>query len=338
MKKLLIVLAIAFQVGAVAAIALHKEWVLRSGQTLVVQTAPIDPRDIFRGDYVRLDYLFSRLRASQIDPALRQRGLRKGERVYLAMATGSDGIASAQRVQLERPPFPYLPGRVRSEWPYRGYRDLRPEQRSETNTEDRPLWLEYGIGQYYVEQGKGLEMEAIRGGRNDFQRAMLVELAVPATGQALIRGFRWADVSVFTEVLERPRQDAPDNRAGARLRLTLRNESDRAFELKLKPDGCSFDLLPAGLAPGDAEQLLVDRSAFCAGKQAVMQRLDPGETLTIDFDFNQPQWQAIEDGETKPIGRLPWNYLWRLVYREPLPEGLSGRILSRAFHAAGRVD
>ncbi len=338
MKKPLILLAIAFQIGAVAAIALQKEWVLRSGQALVVQTAPIDPRDIFRGDYVRLDYLFSRLRADQIDPALRKGGLRKGERVYLAMSYGPDGIATAQRLQRQRPPFPYLPGQVKNEWPYSGYHDAPPEQRARVKLENWPLRVDYGIGRFYVEQGKGLEMEAIRGGRDDYQRPMLVELAVPESGQALIRGYRWADVSLRTEVLERPQRDAPDDQASARLRLSLRNETGRPFELMLRPDGCSFDLVPAGQAPGDADSLLVERGPFCAGKQAAGQAVKPGKTLDIDFDFNQPQWLVMQDGTLKPIGRLTWNYRWRLVYREPPPEGVRGRILSRAFHAGGTID
>ena len=337
MKKPFILLAIALQIGAVAAIALHKEWGLRSGQSLVVQTAPIDPRDIFRGDYVRLDYLFSRLRADQIDPALRERGLRKGELVFLAMKTAPDGIAIARQLQLERPPFPYLPGRVQKEWPYRGYPDSSPQQRARGKLESWPLSVDYGIGRFYVEQGKGLEMEAIRGGRDDYQRPMLVELAVPESGQALIRGYRWADVSVHTEVLERPQRDAPDEQASARLRLSLRNETERPFELMLRPDGCSFDLVPAGQAPSDADGLL-DREAFCAGKPAAGQRVEPGESLDIDFDFNQPQWRVTLDGEQKPIGRLPWSYRWRLVYRESPPEGVRGRILSRAFHAGGTID
>jgi uncharacterized membrane-anchored protein len=322
----------------VAAIAVHKEWVLRTGRELLVQTAPVDPRDIFRGDFVRLSYPFTRLRASQLAPELRERGLRRGETVYLAMQADGKAPATARSLELQRPAFPYLPGRVIEEWPYPGYHQQSAGQRSRVNRDRWPLRIDYGIGRFFVEQGRGLEIERIRGARDDYQRAMLVRLAVPERGQALIRDYRWADLAIRTELLERPVQDAAADRASAKLRLSLRNDSDQTFTLALRADGCSFDLLPVAAAPEDAEALLLDRGAFCAVRQPDMRTIAPGQVLDIDFDFNQPQWRARQKGEPVPLGRLPSPYFWRLVYREPLPPGLDGRIISRAFHAGGSVD
>ena len=333
-----VLLAVLLQIGAVAAIALHKEWVLHNGRSLWVQTAPIDPRDIFRGDYVSLNYLFTRLRSEQIDPALQQRGLRKGEAVYLAMRIDASGLASALRLQLQRPDFPYLRGWASAEWPYWGYHLRSRRNRDGFKPGDWPLRVRYGIEQYYVEQGRGLELEKIRGSRDDFQRSMLVELAVPDSGQALIRGYRWSDLAIRTKVLQQPEPEAPDDRASIQLRLSLRNEGKQPIELDLRPDGCSFELRPTAFAPADAERILVGREAFCSGRAPVRHRLTPGARLDIVFDFNQPQWRARVDGELKPLGRLPWNYQWRLVYRDPPPAGLHGRILSRAFHARGNLD
>ena len=337
-RRMWILLAVLLQIGAVAAIAVQKEWVLYNGRSLWVQTAPIDPRDVFRGDYVRLDYLFSRLRSDQIDPELKQRGLRRGEAVYLAMRNDAGGVASADRLQLQRPDFPYLRGQVVAEWPYNGYHRQDAKSRGRFEPAAWPLRIRYGIEQYYVEQGRGLELEKMRGGRDDFQRAMLVELAVPDSGQALIRGYRWSNLGVRTEVLQRPERDAPDDQASIRLRLSLRNEGEQPLELKLRPDGCSFELRPTAQTPADADRMLIDREAFCAGRPVAVHRLEPGGELDIDFDFNQPQWRARVDGELKPLGKLPWNYQWRLVYRDPPPAGLRGRILSRAFHGGGNLD
>lgn len=338
-RKLLILLAVLLQIGAVAALALHKEWVLNSGRDLWVQTAPVDPRDIFRGDYVRLDYLFSRLRKDQIDPALRDRGLRKGEEVFLAMRIDESGVAEALRLQLEKPDFPYLSGRVNREWPYRGYH--RQRDSGKPVKQERfsvPVQLRYGIERYYVEQGRGHELEAIRGRRDDFQRAMLVELAVPERGQALIRGYRWSNLGIKTEILQQPERDAQDEGASIRLRLRLRNEGDQGLQFLLKPQGCSFELVPAGLAPADADILLEDRDAYCAEQKPEAHRLQPDQTLDIDFDFNKPHWWATQAGKKVPLGRLNWNYRWRLVYREGPVPGLRGRIVSRAFHGRGNLD
>lgn len=338
MRRIAILLAIALQIGALAAIVVDKEWTLRNGRELVVQTAPIDPRDIFRGDFVRLDYLFSRLRADQIDPALHGRGLRRGEKVYLAMEPAPGGVARAKRLQRQKPPFPYLQGRVMEDWPYPGFWEQTAEQRADRGPGAGLLRVRYGIERLYVEQGKGRVLEEVRGGRDDHQRAMLVRLAVPQRGQALIRGYDWADLSVRTEVLRQPGANAPDERASAVIRLGLRNERAQTVALSLKPDGCSFALYPAGAAPADTDRLLPERSAFCAARKAEIRHIDPGQSLVIDVDFNQPQWWGVIEGKRQPLGRLPWEYRWRLVYRDALPEGLRGQILSRAFHAAGQVD
>ncbi len=338
MKRIAILLAIALQIGALAAIVVDKEWTLHSGRGLVVQTAPIDPRDIFRGDFVRLDFLFSRLRADQIDPVLYRRGLRKGERVYLAMEPAPGGVARAKRLQRQKPPFPYLQGWVIEEWPYRGFSTETAEQRATQKPGNRPLRVRYGIERLYVEQGKGKLLEDMRGGRDDYQRAMLVRLAVPERGQALIRGYDWADLSVRTEVLWQPDANAPDDRASAVIRLSLRNERPQAIVLPLKADGCSFELYPAGVAPADAARLRPDRSAFCASRQAEIRRIEPGQSLDIDVDFNQPQWWGVIEGKRQPLGRLPREYLWRLVYRDSGPTGGRGLIVLRAFHGRGQID
>ena len=56
MKTRFIIGAIAFQLLVLGYIAGQREWILRTGRTVWLRTAPIDPRDVMRGDYVRLDY------------------------------------------------------------------------------------------------------------------------------------------------------------------------------------------------------------------------------------------------------------------------------------------
>ena len=55
-KRLLIVIVVLLQCCALAAICFQRETVLRTGHTVYMRTAPVDPRDLFRGDYVRLGY------------------------------------------------------------------------------------------------------------------------------------------------------------------------------------------------------------------------------------------------------------------------------------------
>src|SRR5688500_8738375 len=53
---ILILAAVAAQVAVLAWMAAEREWVGRTGRTVYLRTAPGDPQDPMRGDYVRLDY------------------------------------------------------------------------------------------------------------------------------------------------------------------------------------------------------------------------------------------------------------------------------------------
>jgi len=135
------------------------------GERIKLQTAPVDPRDLFRGDYVVLEYDFNRFGPGSVQ------GLSSsydqdwfyndvvGRDVYVSLTPMGDyHIASGAAV--ERPPAgPYLRGRMVS--PYR---------------------LECGIEAYYVEEGEGRRLEnLIR------QRRLLAEVAVWRGQAKLVR-------------------------------------------------------------------------------------------------------------------------------------------------------
>lgn len=43
----------------------EREWVLRTGRTIYLRTIPVDPRDVMRGDYVRVAYEMSSVSRAQ---------------------------------------------------------------------------------------------------------------------------------------------------------------------------------------------------------------------------------------------------------------------------------
>ena len=49
------------QISSVIGFSLYQESILRSGTQLTLQTVPVDPRDLFRGEYIVLQYDISRL-------------------------------------------------------------------------------------------------------------------------------------------------------------------------------------------------------------------------------------------------------------------------------------
>ncbi len=56
MRTLLIWLAAAFVFGNFYTMIAHKEALLRDGQTVYLQLAPVDPRSLMQGDYMALNY------------------------------------------------------------------------------------------------------------------------------------------------------------------------------------------------------------------------------------------------------------------------------------------
>lgn len=96
----LLLLAVVAQLGVLAgmyASARYPAWV---GETVHVQVVPIDPRDLFRGNYARLQYPLSELPTSLAEQPHR---LRRGTRVYVSLVEGEGGLWQAQRITHRHP-------------------------------------------------------------------------------------------------------------------------------------------------------------------------------------------------------------------------------------------
>ena len=334
-KTLLIGLAVAFQVGAVAAMALSREWILATGTPYTFQTAPVDPRDIFRGDYVRLNYLFSTLPVQQIDDGVMESGLAKGQKVYLSLSRDSNGVSRGDRLYTAPPVGQaYISGRSTAHWPYRRYSD-QPQPRREASL--WPVPVKYGIEQYYVQQGTGRAMEKLRGGRTEFQVPMLIHTRVSASGEAVIHSYDWANVAMKTEIAQSPQRDAPDAQASAVIRFTLMNRSEQSLTLPLKAGNCSFTLIPAQRAPAEATDFAGERRD-CLDAPLQPITLAPGETHAVSFDLNRPWWQVNYRDKPVPPGKLPWDYRYRIRYQGETIPGIKAILLSRSFHGSGNID
>ena len=66
MRRLFIVLCIAAQILVLGVMAGKREFILATGERVFLRTAPIDPRDPFRGDFVRLRYDISTVAPGKI--------------------------------------------------------------------------------------------------------------------------------------------------------------------------------------------------------------------------------------------------------------------------------
>jgi len=135
------------------------------GERIKLQTAPVDPRDLFRGDYVVLEYDFNRFGPDRVQGLSHSRDYDwfysevEGRDVYVSLTPKGDHY-EASGAAIERPSSgPYLRGRMIS--PYR---------------------LECGIEAYYVEEGEGRRLENLMR-----QRRLLAEVAVWRGQAKLVR-------------------------------------------------------------------------------------------------------------------------------------------------------
>jgi uncharacterized membrane-anchored protein len=166
-RKVLLVTVVAQLVILVGMIAL-RALPLVTGKTVLVRVQPVDPRDLFRGDYVILSYDFSRTPSQGIEGLSEsERGSWKtleGRTVYVALVSDSiPGHWRAEKVTIVKPAAgPFLKGQM-----------------------ERYGALKFGIEAYYVQEGTGRRYEqAIR------DRKLSAELAVTSGGQAALRGLR----------------------------------------------------------------------------------------------------------------------------------------------------
>ncbi len=157
-RKNQFIAAIAFQTCAVLALALPPILTLSSGKTITVLTEPVDPRDMFRGDYVTLSYPFSRVTTSEnfvyhtkVFVLLRQEADKQWKAVSVSIAKLE--VADDEILLLGESEY--------------------------TDTTRRQVQIKYGIEQVFVPEGRGRDVSSAD--------KLVIELAVPDSGRAVIK-------------------------------------------------------------------------------------------------------------------------------------------------------
>lgn len=148
---------------------------LTSGRELTLSVRPLDPRDIFRGDYVTLGYDISTLKRSDVESDPGSKALAQGAEAYVTMSPQPDGgwtqtrLGSAFPSEIRSGDI-VLKGRVLSTW--------KSQDSAETIVNVR-----YGIEKYFVPEGTGRALE-------DKVRAHKIEaiVAVAPDGTAALKG------------------------------------------------------------------------------------------------------------------------------------------------------
>lgn len=168
------------QIGFLYSMISGRAAILRDGEVVVLQVAPIDPRDLLRGDYVTLGYDISTLSLSLFEGDAPERG----DAVHVALEPGEDGgpwrpvsarvgappQASAENVVV-------LSGTARSVW------------RDAAN-------ILYGVERFYVPEGEGRPIETGLG-----TRSFTMHVAVGSDGTGQIKAFYDEGTLLFAEPL-----------------------------------------------------------------------------------------------------------------------------------------
>jgi uncharacterized membrane-anchored protein len=333
-----LILAIAAQLLVLAWMAGEREWIFRTGQVVHLRTAPIDPRDLFRGDFVRLQYDVNNVRREHVDAAMAAPAgeRRRHEVVYTRLQPAGEGVYEAAGTSLERPAQgPFLRGRTEDGWRL-GWRG------------GGHFFVKYGIEQLFVEQGAGLAIEKRRGARDALQVPMEVEVAVSSSGTAVIRGYRWSRLGMKLEVLRRPAprnrnapSPGPEQPLSPKLRITLANASDAPLTVADAGEHCAFQLVQVEWGG----PRYPPASPGCGGEQPAVRTvaLAPGQAYSAELDLSEPRWHVLAGGKPVEIGALPGIAQFRIEYRTPQGAGAEaalwrGRMASQAFNASGVID
>ena len=345
MKTWIVIGAAALQLLVLAYMAGERELILRTGRTIYLRTAPIDPQDAFRGDYVRLDYEISHAAPEQVRDGLRSpqpEGASRARetRVYAALKMRGD-LAALDYVSDRKP--------AAAEVVLRG-QALRQGGPG--------LYIRYGLEAYFVEQGKGLDLE--RGRREgEIQIPLEMEVAVAGSGKSVLKGHRWSPIGIGL-ALENEEQATTNNRSTrvvtnrltVAATLSLLNASSNAIAIVDLPQGKSIDLGPDTLRGWSHNNW----AWTGAGQQrpaptdADVHLLKPGEKYSFRIDLRDPQWFIRQDKEPPRAitGMGEWSDQFRLFYRPPDEAECRqlrhakiiwhGNLPSRAFTGGGRVD
>ncbi len=112
MKKAVIVIVL-LELLVLGFIAGKREWILWQGESVYLRTAPVDPRDIFRGDYVKLEYEIAYPEEGLVSEHLLNQTYQE---VFLRLKRDKRGIAQVTGIETKKPEGLFIKGYLDKKW------------------------------------------------------------------------------------------------------------------------------------------------------------------------------------------------------------------------------
>ncbi len=322
MKFLLAALALQFVV--LGWMAGKREWIVRTGREVWLRTMPVDPQDLFRGEYVRLNYEISSLDDAKFGPALQAEVKRLRSRddtehyrqerqervVYVTLRQRADGVAEVVAVDLAKPAAGqlFIKGRGRLSW---------------WDDKNAFLSVQYGIDAYYVEQGQGrkLERRVPTGMPNGIQAPLEMKVALGGDGTAVLKDYRWCPLGLAVELFPPRTGNAKATPAQPRqIKVTFCNVSDRPLAVVLPSDLRTLRLVQQDNSRREVEygQTAATTPPDWTPAATDLTVLAPGAKHSILLDPRQPRWfLTVADGARVPLGDKKHYHSARMVYEPP---------------------
>jgi uncharacterized membrane-anchored protein len=327
------VLVLAFMAG-------QREWIRRTGRTVYFRTAPVDPRDVMRGDYVRLSYDFSRVPRELWRGPLPAHSsgfadVPRDTRVYASFQLQEDGVAQLVSLGLDEPRGGlYLRGRTEGSSP--GQINVR-----------------YGLEAMFLEQGHGAELEANRS-RNGIQVPLEMKAALSPGGIAVLLDHRWCalGMGLTFEMTNSLTANGQQRRRPAAATVQLLNASSNDLAVIDLPGGHALTLVSDN-AWGENPWRWSPKEQTNMPEATNVIVLKPGQMHSVRVSFDDPWWLVSKKDKPEQAKLLngldrELNARFRFEYRAPdkdlsknLPNAnllWHGRLASRAFSPSGTVD
>ncbi|GES45554.1 membrane protein [Rhizobium dioscoreae] len=179
----------ALQTAVLGYMVGERAWGLRSGVEILLKTAPVDPRDLLRGDYVTLNYDISRVPFSTMVEGP-PKASRSGALLSVRLKKQDDGywgIVESSFGKLDPKPDTVVLKSLPVDYVFYG---------DAADPSQAIVGVAYGIERYYVPEGQGHDIESARNANR-----VAIAARVSSDGVAHIRSLLLDGKSVYEEPL-----------------------------------------------------------------------------------------------------------------------------------------
>lgn len=188
-----LLIAAALQFGFLISTIGGRINLLTNGTQMTLKALPVDPRDLFRGDYVILNYNISTIKASEIKLP---KDLEPGQHIWVLMEPSK-----------ENPQAPWHAVSVLSKYDSQhaghlikgtiiSHHNRNPDWSKCTDTTCGYIRVSYGLGKFFLPEGTGKELEKARNAKN-----LSVLIAIGDDGTAAIKGLNKNGTLLYEEPL-----------------------------------------------------------------------------------------------------------------------------------------